>query len=75
MKLSDGLLDVTRQITSVMPIGIECGTVLLVVESDEGLAVVQSLAGELLMDDTEKKRVVVNLLIDIVNRLTQIESV
>ena len=75
MKLSDGLLDVTRQINSVMPMDIECGTVLLVVESDAGMAVVQSLKGEVLMTQEEAKTVVINLLVDIVNRLTTIPKV
>ena len=75
MILSDGIMDCTRQITTAIPISGECDAVLMVVKTDEGMAVVQSLKGEVLMTQEEAKTVVINLLVDIVNRLTTIPQV
>ena len=75
MILSDGLLDVTRQISTALPMGITCGAVMLVVESDDGIVLVHSLSGQLVMTEAEAKKVIINMLIDIVNQITAIESV
>ena len=75
MILSEGLLDVTRQITTALPMGATCGAVMLVVESDDGTVLVHSLSGQLVMTEAEAKKVIINMLIDIVNQITAIESV